>query len=93
MVQLKVGRNIIDIDKNDLILDNGACQQIITKEVGFGCNKSTPVLSKKLFADLKICGLIYTSEELRQQATERYTLNPDVRFYKFDIEQMKKMGY
>ncbi len=31
MVKLKVWRNILDIDENDLILDNGACYQIITK--------------------------------------------------------------
>lgn len=91
MVQLKVGRNIVDIDENDLILDNGACQQIITKEIGHGFDKQTPRLSKKLFADLKTCGLIYTNEELQQMAKERYFL--EVTLYKFDIEQMKKMGY
>ena len=31
MVKLKVGRDILNIDNNDLILDNGACYQIITK--------------------------------------------------------------
>lgn len=33
MVKLKVGRNILDIDENDLILDNGACYQIVTQEI------------------------------------------------------------
>ena len=28
MVKLKVGRNIIELDEKDLILDNGACYQI-----------------------------------------------------------------
>lgn len=32
MVKLKVGRNILDIDENDMILDNGKCYQIITKK-------------------------------------------------------------
>lgn len=31
MVKLKVGRNVLDIDENDLILDDGACYQIDTK--------------------------------------------------------------
>lgn len=31
MVKLKVGRNIIELDEKDLILDNGACYQIVTK--------------------------------------------------------------
>ncbi len=92
MVKLKVGRNIFDIDENDLILDNGACYQIITKKIGFGFNKSTPIMSKKLFKDLKKCELIFTSEGLRQAAVKKYGNNV-VAFWKFDINQMKKMGY
>lgn len=33
MVKLKVGRKILDISENDLILDNGACYQIITQRI------------------------------------------------------------
>lgn len=33
-MDLKVGRDILDINEKDIILDNGACYQIITKEVG-----------------------------------------------------------
>ncbi len=46
MVKLKVGRNVLDINENDLILDNGACYQIITKRIGFAFNESIPVMSK-----------------------------------------------
>lgn len=52
-MELKVGRRIIDIDENDLILDNGACYQIVTKEIGTGFYKPSPVMSKKLFNELK----------------------------------------
>lgn len=92
MVKLKVGRNVLDIDYNDLILDNGACYQIITKRVGFGFNESIPVMSKKLFNDLKKCEFIFTSEGLREAAIKKYG-NSVVTFWKFDIEQMQKMGY
>lgn len=51
MVKLKVGRNILDISKNDLILDNGACYQIVTQKVGHGFHKVTSRMSKKLFSD------------------------------------------
>ena len=44
MIQLKVGRNVLNIDENDLILDNGVCYQIITKKIGNGFNKSMPVM-------------------------------------------------
>ena len=76
----------------DLILDNGACYQIITKRIGFGFNKSAPVMSKKLFADLKKCELIFTSEGLRQAAIKKYG-NSEVTFWKFNIDRMQKMGY
>lgn len=92
MVKLKVGRNIFDIDDNDLILDNGACYQIITKEIRKGFDRITPKMSSKLFNDLKKCELIFTSEGLRQAAIEKYG-NSVVAFWKFDVDQMKKMGY
>ena len=91
MVKIKVGRNILDINENDLILDNGACYQIITKRIRFGFNESIPVMSKKLFSDLKKCELIFTSEGLRQAAIEKYG-NHVVTFWKFNIVQMQKMG-
>lgn len=56
MVKLKVGRNILDISENDLILDNGACYQIVTQKIGYGFNKAVPKMSKKLFSDLKTQG-------------------------------------
>ena len=62
MVKLKVGRNILHIDENDRILDNGACYQIITHKVGSGFDSYCPVMSKKLFNDLKKCELIFTSD-------------------------------
>lgn len=92
MVKLKVGRNVFDIDDNDLILDNGACYQIVTKEIRKGFDRITPKMSKKLFNDLKKCELIFTSEGLRQTAIEKYG-NHVATFWKFDVVQMKKIGY
>lgn len=92
MVKLKVGRNILDIDENDLILDNKACYQIVTKEVGFGFDKHYPIMSKKLFNDLKKCELIFTSEGLRQAALKRYG-NSVTTYWKFNVNKMKELGY
>lgn len=92
MIKLKVGRNILDIDENDLILDNGACYQIITKEVGYAFNHYSPVMSKKLFNELKKCELIFTSEGLQQAAIKKYG-SSDLTFWKFNVNRMKEMGY
>lgn len=92
MVKLKVGRNILDIDENDLILDNGACYQIITKEIGKAFSRYPPVMSKKLFNDLKKCELIFTSEGLRRDAIKRYG-NSVITYWKFNVDRMKEFGY
>ena len=91
-MELKVGRKIIDIDENDLILDNGACYQIITKEIGVGFYKSSPVMSKKLFNELKKLEFIFTSDGLKLQAEKRYG-HTGIIYWKFNIDRMKKAGY
>lgn len=91
-VELKVGRYILHIDKNDLILDNGVCYQIVTKKVGRANCKHNPIMTKKLFNDLKKCELIFTNEELKRMAIRKYNIDGIV-FWKFDIDRMKEMGY
>ncbi len=92
VVKLKVGRNIFDIDENDLILDNGACYMLVTQEIIKNYSSYSPTVSKKLFTDLKKCELIFTSEGLRQAAIKRYG-NSVVTFWEFNIKKMQKMGY
>lgn len=92
MAKLKVGRNIFEVTDNDLILDNGACYQIITKEVGTAFDRYPPLMSKKLFSELKKCGLVFTNEALKQNATKQYGSSV-VTYYKFDIQRMEKLGY
>lgn len=92
MVKLKVGRNVLDISENDLILDNGACYLIITQKIGSGFNKEYPRMSEKLFNDLKNTELIFTSEGLRQAAIKKHG-NVVKTYWKFNIESMKESGY
>jgi hypothetical protein len=91
MAKLKVGRNIIELDEKDLVLDNGACYQIVTKRVG-GLDWYYPVMSKKLFHDLKKLELIFTSEGLKQDAIKKYGTSA-ITYWKFNIERMQKLGY
>lgn len=92
MVKLKVGRNIVSIDENDLILDNGSCYQIVTQQIVRGWDKYPPVMSKKLFADLKKCEFIFTNENLKQAALKKYGSH-GLTFWKFNIDKMKQYGY
>ena len=96
MVKLKVGRNIIEIDEKDLILDNGACYQIITKSVPYRRNglysEISPVMSKKLFTQLKGIGMIFTNDALEKQSINHYQMS-GVTFWKFNIPLMERLGY
>lgn len=91
-MNLKVGRYIYNIDNNDLILDNGACYQIITKKINKGFNHYPVRMSKKSFNDLKKLDLVFTSEELKQDAIKRYGIS-SVTYWKFNIERMQQLGY
>lgn len=91
-IVLKVGRNILYISENDLILDNGACYQIISQPIMRGFDTTIPRMSKKLFADLKKRELIFTNEKLKATAMKRHE-KKFMTYYKFNIERMKSMGY
>ena len=92
MIKLKVGRNILNITEDDLILDNGSCYQIITQRIGYGFNKDVPMMSKRLFNELRKIGLVFTNDELSRKAQKMYHSTP-ITLYKFDIDRMKKYGY
>lgn len=88
-MDLKVGRNILDINEKDIILDNGACYQIITKEVGKLFETYSPIMSKKLFDRLNRCVAVYTNEMLKKKAFERYHTN-SCTFWVFNIEKLEE---
>lgn len=88
-MDLKVGRNILDINEKNIILDNGACYQIITKEVGKLCETYSPIISKSLFSKLNKCGAVYTNEMLKKKAFERYHIN-SCTFWAFDMKKLEE---
>ena len=51
-----------DCKQSDLILDNGACYQIITQNYRIGYSNYTPVLSKTTFKKLLKDGYIVLSD-------------------------------
>lgn len=83
---MKIGRNEYDINENDLILDNGACYQLVSREIGIGFNSCSPIISKVLFNKLLKNEAIYTNDDLKQQATKRYNQS-GVNYWKFNIEK------
>lgn len=92
-IKLKIGREIYNINENDIVMDNGACIQVVTKKVGtLWEGYHSLKMSKKLFNDLKKVNYLYTNDELNKIALEKYE-GVSVTLYKFDIERMCKAGY
>lgn len=87
-IKLKIGRDIYKLDNTDIVMDNGAVIQVITKEVGSAWNRSPLRMSKKLFNDLKNIGYLYTDEKLAEYAKRKYSV--PVVLYRFDIDKMSK---
>lgn len=87
MVKLKIGRYVYNISKDDIVLDNGACYQLITQKTR---QKTYPVLSKALVKELKNSGAIYEVPK-KDLNVVTYT-NTCMVYYKFDIELMEKSG-
>ena len=82
-------------------------KEIFTRKIGRGDNKMVklkvgrkvggfdwyyPIMSKKLFHDLRKLELIFTSEELKKDAIKKYGTSV-ITYWKFNIERMQKLGY
>ena len=46
MTELKIGRYVFNIDENDVVLFNGACWQLMTKQIRNGWHYYPPKMSK-----------------------------------------------
>lgn len=88
-IKLKIGRKVYNIGTNDILMDNGVSVQLITQNGPFrDWTYTVPVLSKKLFKDLKACCFIFEDQEL----TKKYS-NLKLVYYRFNIERMIEMGH
>lgn len=88
-IKLKIGRKVYNIGANDILMDNGVSVRLTTQNGPFrDWAYTVPVLSKKLFKDLKTCCFIFEDKEL----TKKYS-NLKLVYYRFNIERMIEMGY
>lgn len=91
-IEMKIGRYIKKIGKDDLILDNGAIVQVVTQNGHFdGWHYAPLVMSKKLFRDLKTCAFIFVDEAKTEKANEGYKKQV-LKYYRFDIDRMIASG-
>jgi hypothetical protein len=53
MAKIKCGRNEYELEDGDTVMDNGACVQLITREVRKGWQTYSPRVSKAAFKAFK----------------------------------------
>ena len=92
-IEMKIGRYIKKIGKDDLILDNNSCIQVTTQtgafsQYGYSCLS----MSKTLFNALKRFEFIFVDEEATKKANENYK-KAFLTYYRFDIDKMIEHGY
>lgn len=91
-IEMKIGRYVKYIGKDDLILDNGACIQVTTQHGAFvKWHYSILRMSKKLFNDLKKHDFIYLDVSLTKQANKNYN-KPFLFYFRFNIDKMIASG-
>lgn len=82
---IKIERREFDITNEDIIMDNGACYQLITKKYTKGWCQYYPIVSKTQFNKLiKENKLVLTNEYLDytdSTGKEHYR-----RYYKFNVD-------
>ena len=89
MANLKVGREIYDINKNDIVLFNGACWQLITRKVFRDWYEYSPTMSKTLCKKLLNKNvLVLTKKEGEYQTASGEQMG--LYYYKFDIDKLNE---
>ena len=91
-IELKIGHRTFQISEKDLILDNGVCAQVVTQEVFQSWSTYAPIMSKKMFKDMKKLGFLYTNDELKSLCLKNHHANY-CTYYAFDIPAMIQAGY
>lgn len=87
---MKIGRKEYDINDKDVIFDNGACYQLISREIRSGFNTASPIISKALFAKLLKNDVVKIHKNSEEICKRRYGYT-DCRLWVFDIEKLKNL--
>lgn len=90
-IELKLGNKTFKVGEKNLILDNGNRVQLVTQYTIKDWARISPKMSKKLFADMKRYGYLYTNDRLQQFCQKVY--NGSCTLYAFDIQRMLQDGY
>ena len=90
-IELKIGRRICEIPEKDLVMDNGSCVQVVTQKIFKGWLDYSPVMSKKMFKDMKRLGFLYTNDKLKELCHKNHS--DFCTYYAFNIPAMVEAGY
>ena len=89
MANLKVGRNVYDINEKDVVLFNGVCWLFLTRKIFRGWCEYSPTISKTL------CQKLLKKDILKLIKKEKEYVTSDGKqmglyYYKFDIDKLSE---
>lgn len=91
-VKIKINRYMKIIDEKDLVLDNGACIQVITQCGSFVDYGYAPlIMSKKQFKDLLKKGFLIIDVSETKKAGNGYG-GKGLYYFRFNIKKMIESG-
>ena len=82
---LVFGKYNFDVNENDIILDDGKCIQLITRQEGYMWTKRIPVATLKYLDELIDKGEVYTNDELKARAKKDYPTIENPVYWKFTL--------
>lgn len=87
MAELKIGRDVFDVNDRDVVLFNGACWQLISRRIKSGWSSYCPKMSKTLSEKLLRKGVLYlVKKEGEYTTTEGKQMG--LCYYKFDMDKL-----
>lgn len=95
-MEIKCGRRTFNVTSKDLILDNGACYQLITQKYFKNWYEVSPIVAKSTFKKLLKEGKIRKSEKkykvsLSDEYFDLYEFVESIEYDKYDAEKAQQM--
>lgn len=89
MAVLKIGRHNVDINENDVVLFNGVCWQLITREIPDGWYSHPIKMSIALCKKLIKKNVLYMVKKEREYTTQDGQ-QMGLYYYKFNMDNLEK---
>lgn len=89
MAELKIGRNVFDINERDVVLFNGVCWQLITRKIHKGWHDCSPTVSKTMCNKFVKKDILVMFKKEKEYITSNGQ-QMGMYYYKFDMDKLNE---